>query len=87
MILSFLPFKAESDLRAKSLNKACFKASDCKNATNMQFFIEDLRKKAIGYIKFSNFASGMGKNLFSIYNTDFIVKIGFSAFLRQRGKI
>ena len=43
-IWSFLPYRAESDLRAKSLNKVPFKASDCQNATNMWFSIEDLRK-------------------------------------------
>ena len=45
VIWSFLPYKAESDLRAKSLNKVPFKAPDCQNATNMWFSIEDLRKK------------------------------------------
>ena len=44
-IWSFLPYKAESELRAESLNKAPFKASDFQNATNMWFSIEDLRKK------------------------------------------
>ena len=44
-IWSFLPYRAESDFRAKSLNKGPFKASDCQNATNMWFSIEDLRKK------------------------------------------
>ena len=31
----FLPYKAESDLRAKSLNKEPFKVSDFQNATIM----------------------------------------------------
>ena len=44
-IWRFLPNKAESDLRAKSLNKAPFKATDYQNATNMWFPIGDLRKK------------------------------------------
>ena len=34
-ILRFLPYKAKSDLRAKSLNRAPFKATDYQNATNM----------------------------------------------------
>ena len=41
----FLPYKAEADLKAKSLNKVPFKASDCQNGTKMWFSIEDLRKK------------------------------------------
>ena len=44
-ILRFLPYKAKSDLRAKSPNRAPFKASDYQNATNMWFSIEDLRKE------------------------------------------
>ena len=33
--LKFLLNKAKSDLRAKSLNKASFKATHCQNAINM----------------------------------------------------
>ena len=62
-IWSFLPYKAESELRAESLSKAPFKASDCQNGTNVWFSIEDLKKNAIGFIKFPLFASGRAKNL------------------------
>ena len=44
-IWSFLPSKAGSDLRAKSLNKVPFKAFDCQDATDMWLSIEALRKK------------------------------------------
>ena len=33
--VSFLPYKADSDLKAKSANRAPFEASDCQNTTNM----------------------------------------------------
>ena len=54
-IWSLLPYKAKSDLRAKSLNKVPFKASDCQNGTKMWFSIEDLRKKMP--LVLSNFSS------------------------------
>ena len=44
-IWNFLLNKAKLDLRAKSLNKAPFKATHGQNATNMRFSMEDLRKK------------------------------------------
>ena len=44
-IWSFLLFKAESDLKEKSVNKVPFEASYCQNDTNMWYSKEDLRKK------------------------------------------
>ena len=64
-IWRFLPYKAESDLRAKSLSRAPFKATNYQNATNMWFPIENLRKNIICFLKSSLFATGRGKNLFS----------------------
>ena len=64
-IWRFLPYKAESDLKAKSLNRAPLKATDYQNATNMWFPIENLRKNIICFLKSSLFATGRGKNLFS----------------------
>ena len=39
---SFLPYKAETDFRAKLVFIAPFKATDCQNNTNYWFSIEDL---------------------------------------------
>ena len=41
----FLLYKAESDLKEKSVNKVPFEASYCQNDTNMWYSKEDLRKK------------------------------------------
>ena len=44
-IWSFLLYKAESDLKEKSVNKVPFEAYYCQNDTNMWYSKEDLRKK------------------------------------------
>ena len=72
-ILRFLPYKAESDLRAKSLSRAPFKATIYQNATNMWFPIEDLRKKCQLFLKFLPLCIGKGeKTIFSIHTLCFI---------------
>ena len=54
-------------MRAKSINKALFKVSDCQNATNMWFFIEDLRKKCHWFYKISPHCIRRGqKSIFTI---------------------
>ena len=64
-IWSLLPYKAESDLKEKSVNKVPFEASYCQNDTNMWYSKEDLRKKnAICFIKFPSFASEERKSYF-----------------------
>ena len=44
VIWNLLSYKTESDMRAKSVNRAPFKATDCQNATKMWFSLENLRK-------------------------------------------
>lgn len=66
-ISSFLPYKSESDLRAKSLNKAPFEVSDCQNATIMWFSIETVRNKMPLVLQHFPFLHQEGqKDLFSI---------------------
>ena len=61
----FLLYKAESDLKEKSVNKVLFEAPYCQNDTNMWYSNEDLRKKnAICFIKFPSFASEEQKSYF-----------------------
>ena len=50
-IWSFLLYKAESDLKEKSVNKVPFEASYCQNDSKMWYSKENLRKKCLLFYK------------------------------------
>ena len=57
----FLPYSAESYLRAKSVNRTPFKGTECQNVNNMWFPIENLRKNAICFLEFPLFCIRNGQ--------------------------
>ena len=71
-------------MRAESLNKAPFKASDCQNATNMWFSIEDLRKKCHWFYKISPLCIRKAKDPFFTIKSVFYSKNRFFALSDAR---